>query len=114
MGIDLTIIIEGYDPLFSKSMGHVLGNNTLEISRDYDLFDKINALDLRELGLALYQYDDEGLRKIKECAYGAPLQYVTASSLSRVLVKSSNQWDRGIGMFLDTIRSQTRIVLYWH
>ena len=114
MGIDLTIVIEEFKPSFSKDMGYVLGHNTLSISRDYDLFRGINALTLCELDIPLYQYDDEGLRKIEECAYGAPLQYVTAGSLSRILVKSENQWDWGVGMFLDTIKPETRIVLYWH
>lgn len=113
MGLDLSVIPDMYDTLCSEN--EVLGRTYLPFERDYRLFDAIRELPSMEVNdnFILIFYNDEGLERHNTNPYGQKLTYTGAFSFHYIRL-SYSQWNNGVLKFLQSLRHDTKIILWWH
>lgn len=122
MGLDCTLFPNNWDLGFLKLTGDMLATTTLDLDRDYRLFEKLPGYtrDGHDGGPApvvdfsVGVYRDDGLKRTREDAYGDPLRQVTAGELAKVDTSETSAWNQAAFAFVRALPPETIVVVYWH
>lgn len=118
MGVDLTLLPELYPNIAGPIYPHIV----LPLSRRRDLWERItDDIENQRLNQAVYWPDDDnGLEERVEDPYGAPITFVTAHELVKVIrkfrdVEGEMGWqNEATLMYLGCCPPLTRVILWWH
>lgn len=114
MGIDLKLW-----PAPLANIGSVHTTQVaLHLDRDSALFDRVRGVRTVPVPFDWRVYDyfeDTGMERITEDAYGEPLTMVFAEKLAAVpLSDDTSCWNRATWAYLRELPPDTPVVLYWH
>lgn len=104
MGIDLTLMPMNAHASFTL----------LPLDRDYDLHDKIQALDSQPIPNGFVAYNGAGFTALPKDAYGDPIRYVLAGALRELAINSIHVRNRAAWAYLKELPDDHQIALYWH
>lgn len=125
MGMDLTLYphnepIQRWQCQFSSP--------ALRLSRDYELFAKIDRGVMGDQGGPAKQvckpkplppnvrfmvYDDEGYRERRTDKYGEGLTYVEAWELKRVKLTEASDWNKAVFALINALPDAYPVILLW-
>jgi len=112
MGVDLTLLPYRWPDLG----GTMLAVTRLPLDvRNYGLWEVLSRESI-PLDRSIQNYEDEGLETRTTDPYGEPLTYMLAVHLSRHLANLDHlsDWDQAIVAFIATLKSDRKIVLWFH
>lgn len=115
MGVDLALSPIDNACATMASLGFLCFNR-LDTDRDYRLQDAVRAIAKTDgtNGQIWGTYQDDGLDRSGEDAYGEPLMSLPAVKLLAARHDDMSEWNRAVWAFLEAMPPETPVVLYWH
>ena len=120
MGLDLTLL-----PFYSEDMEIPFSHDVIQLSRNYELFDIINAVE-KQFGRDVPEnftsyvsrddkYEDIHYGITATTSYGDSLKYVKAKDLWKVMGFENLSWrNKAVIAYLRELPENLNIALYWH
>lgn len=90
--------------------------NRLDFQRDSELFDKIMLeLEWKKPTFPIRWYNDYGIEIITKDECGSDITYVLAKEFKKIEISPTySDWNINVLCFLQNIREDTVVVLYWN
>lgn len=114
MSVNLTLLPDYYE---LRDRNHMLAYCRIPVDGQYYLMWKEIKRHVVPVSVPVMNYSDEGVVTRTDDLYGEFLTCIYAAKLAILMeayVPENNDWDRAVVQFLKTLRSDRKIVLWWH